>query len=477
MISHPQNYLELLPAEDIERILKAALEILDKAGMLIESDEAVRCLLEAGGRQDAASLRVFLIPDVVRRLITNAPPQWILHARNPRRDVRIGSNRALLAPGYGSPFVADLRGCRRTATLDDFCRFALLAGQADLVDLTGGLLVEPSDVPVPLRPLLLTQALVEQSDKPFMGSVAGREGAEESLEIAKIVFENFDSQPCVLGLININSPLRLDRRMAEALVAYVRAGQPVLLTPGILLGITAPATAAGAMAQAFAELLACTALVQAIRPGVPVIIGLGGFGADLRNGGPGFGRPENALATLWGAQLARTLRLPFRCSAAVTGSRRPDIRSGYERMMTAQAAWQAGAHFCLQALGTLDCINSMSYEQFLIDLEIWGYLERLGRETPVDEEHLAFTEIAALPDDFLAAEHTARHHRASMYSPRVALSESFSEWWNKGAADAAEVARAQVEKRFAPAEPPPMAEMPQKELKRYISARRKAILG
>ena len=57
--------------------------------------------------------------------------------------------------------------------------------------------------------------------------------------MAKTVFGSLD-RAVVVGLVNINSPLRLDRPMAEALLAYAAARQPVLLTPGIMMGMTAP---------------------------------------------------------------------------------------------------------------------------------------------------------------------------------------------------------------------------------------------
>ncbi len=245
----------------------------------------------------------------------------------------------------------------------------------------------------------------------------------------------------MLGLVNINSPLRLDERMAEALLAYAAAGQAVLLTPGILMGVTAPVTAVGALAQAVAELLACTALVQAVRPGSPVVIGTGGFGSDLRTGGPGFGRPENALGTALGAQLARRIGLPFRCSGMVTGSRVPDNRSGYERMMTAMAGWAAGAHVCLQGAGTLDSINSMSYEQFAIDAEIWAYLKRLAARPAVNAGTLAVDVIASLPVDYLGVDHTMEHLAAEMAAVSLATPKSYDEWLAEGAPDVVEPRR------------------------------------
>lgn len=483
MIGHPRVCLDQLDPAQAEDVYRASIGILEETGLAVQSAEAVDALADAGARVDGG--RVRFRPDLVERLVALAPRRFTLHARNPARSVVVGGDELLVSPGYGSPSVADARGRRRDATLADFERFAGLAGSCDAIDITGGLLVEPLDVPAALRPLEITRSLLERSDKPFLGSVAGTAGARESLDLARIVFgagaepggssADFSGRAVTMGLVNINSPLRLDERMAEAALEYARAGQAVLLTPGILMGVTAPVTAVGALAQAVAELLACVALVQAVRPGSPVVIGTGGFGSDLRTGGPGFGRPENALGTVLGAQMARRIGLPFRCSGMVTGSRVPDGRSGYERMMTAMAGWAAGAHVCLQGAGTLDSINSMSYEQFAIDAEIWGYLRRLASRSRVDAAALAVDVVAALPVDYLGVEHTMEHLAAEMAAVSLATPKSYDEWLAEGAPDVVTLAGKRLEALESSAGVQPLPDGVRRELDRHVRERRRAL--
>ena len=381
----------------------------------------------------------------------------------------------LVAPGYGSAFIADDKGYRRIATIDDLRNMVLLAGSSAEIDVTGGLLVEPSDVAVNLRPLEISKVLVKYSDKPFMGSVSGHVGARESLEMAKIVFGDIKNKSCVMGLININSPLRLDSHMAGAMVEYAAANQPVVFTPGILMGITAPVTVVGAMVQAYAELLGCAAAAQVLKPGLPIILGIGGFGSDLRSGGTGFGRPENALGIQIGAEISRRLEIPFRCSAAVTGSRVPDCRSGYERMMTAMTAYNAGAHFCLQAAGILDSINMMSYEQYIIDLEIWSYIKRFAKPVVIDTNTLALDVIQGNKSGLIAHEHTALHMREELHTPRLVKSNSYEDWWSQNGPDVVAQAKETVQNLLTKLEPPAMDSDIEKQLDSYVAKRRKVL--
>ena len=472
MIDHPVQYCEKLTKPDVEKILDGSLHILKTRGLIIQSQEACGILAEAGADVNFETGNVLFPEELVLDSITRAPNTFILHARNPENNVQIGRKSLVVAPGYGSAFIADSSGQRREATLQDFENLALLSCSSRMIDITGGLLVEPNDVRSQFRPLEITYALITNSDKPFMGSVAGAAGAMESIEMSKILFGDIEAKPCVMGLININSPLRLDSLMAQALLTYAKAAQPVLLTPGIMMGISAPVTPAGALVQAFAELLGCSALTQIVRPGCPLIIGLGGVGSDLRNGTPGFGRPENALGTQAGAQIARHLNLPFRCSAAVTGSRRPDCRSGYERMMTALTAYNAGAHFCLQAAGILDSINMMSYEQYIIDIEVWAYIKRLSKAITINEETQGL-DIISSRSDYLSHEHTVRYMREELFVPSLVDPETYEQWWSSDGRDIVTKAQRMAEQLLEHTSRPPLDEDIRRELRQYINQRKK----
>ncbi|MBN2216511.1 MAG: trimethylamine methyltransferase family protein [Pirellulales bacterium] len=471
MIEHPRNYAELLSPDDVDRIHAAALGVLNREGLCIQSAAIVRCLADAGLRADARRQRVWFHPDEVERHLAAAPKSWMLCARNPRRSIRFGGAQLHICPGYGSPFVADREGRRRPATLRDFEDFTTLAARCDAVDLMSCLIVEPTDVPVRRRGPEIMRCLLSRSDKPLMGPVHSGEAVDDALAMARIVFGDLKN-PCLLALININSPLRLDARMAEAMLAYLRAGQAILLTPGIMMGITAPATVAGALVQAWAELIGTAVAAQAIRPGAPLVLGTGGFGSDLRCGASGFGRPENAIGLTAGAQLARRVGLPYRGSAMVTGSRLPDCRGGYERMMTALSAWHAGAHLALQGLGILDCINSMSYEQFVVDAEIWGYLRRLAQPIAVDNDTLAVDLIGRTEGSYMALEHTVEHMRREIHVPSLAPPDSYEGWLAAGGPDVVEHAAYRVKEILVQSDERPLPDDARRALDDYVAARR-----
>ncbi len=121
-------------------------------------------------------------------LLKTAPATFTQHARNPERSVQIGGKATVFAPVYGPPFVRDLDGNRRYATIEDFRNFVKLAYMAPAIHHSGGTVCEPVDVPVNKRHLDMVYAHMRYSDKPFMGSVTAPERAEDTVAMAKILF-------------------------------------------------------------------------------------------------------------------------------------------------------------------------------------------------------------------------------------------------------------------------------------------------
>ena len=83
----------------------------------------------------------------------------------------IGGDYVTFAPVYGPPYVYDIVGGRREATLADFQNFVKLAYLSPYLHHSGGTVVEPTDLPTHTRHLDMIYSHLKFSDKPFMGSV------------------------------------------------------------------------------------------------------------------------------------------------------------------------------------------------------------------------------------------------------------------------------------------------------------------
>ena len=78
---------------------------------------------------------------------------------------------------------------------------------------------EPCDVPVSKRHLDMLYVHMRYSDKAHLGAITTKERAEDSVAMARIVFgEAFLESNCViLGNVNTNSPLLVDKVVTEAI--------------------------------------------------------------------------------------------------------------------------------------------------------------------------------------------------------------------------------------------------------------------
>ena len=100
----------------------------------------------------------------------------------------IGGKNVVFSPAYGSPFVMDLDKGRRYGTIEDFRNFVKLAQSSPWLHHSGGTICEPVDVPVNKRHLDMVYSHIHYSDRAFMGSVTAESRAEDSIDMARIVF-------------------------------------------------------------------------------------------------------------------------------------------------------------------------------------------------------------------------------------------------------------------------------------------------
>ncbi len=467
---------DVLGEESLIRIERAADRILAETGIEFRDDPVALDHWRRAGAE-VSGLLVKFPPGMLREVLQSAPAEFVQHARNPARSVLIGGKSVVFAPAYGSPFVMDLDKGRRFGTLEDFRNFIKLAQASPNFHHSGGTICEPTDIPVNKRHLDMVMAHLTLSDRPFMGSVTAEERAEDSIDMARIVFgrDFVDANCVILGNVNVNSPLVWDGTMTRSLRAYARAGQAAVVVPFILGGAMGPVTNAGAIAQSLAETMAGCALTQLERKGAPVIFGNFLSSMSLRSGSPTFGTPEPAIGSMVIGQLCRRLNLPLRCSGNFTTSKLPDAQAMMEGTMSMLAAVQCGANFILHSAGFLDGLLSMSYEKFMLDADLCGALHSYLDGVKVDDDQLAVEAFAEVGpgNHFFGCSHTMAHYETAFWDSELSDNEPFEKWEAAGAEDAATRANRAWKRRLAEYEAPPMEAGMREELEAFV-ARKKA---
>ncbi|MEM8497034.1 MAG: trimethylamine methyltransferase family protein [Pseudomonadota bacterium] len=435
-------YLDYLNEESLEIIEYNADTVLEEIGIEFRDDpEALAILKDAGADVNGELVR---FPRGMCRSIiqASAPKEFTQHARNPARNVIIGGKRTVMVPAYGPPFVRDLDNGRRYATIEDFRNFVKLAYSAPGIHHSGGTVCEPVDLPVNKRHFDMVYSHIKYSDKPFMGSVTAPERAQDTVDMAKLVFgEDFIQHKTVcISLINANSPMTFDDTMLGAAKVYARNNQATVVSPFILAGAMSPVTTAGTLTQILAEALAGMAFVQLVRPGAPVVFGTFASAVSMQNGAPTFGTSEPSMVLYAAAQLARRLGVPFRSGGGLCGSKIPDAQAAYEAANTMQNAALAGVNFMLHTAGWLEGGLAMGYEKFVMDADQANMIRVLLSGIDMSENGQAMSSLRETGpgQHFLGAAHTQANFETAFVTSPLADNNSFEQWESDGSLDCAQ---------------------------------------
>lgn len=177
------------------------------------------------------------------------------------------------------------------------------------------------------------------------------------------------------------------------------------------------------MAQSNSEALAGIAVAQMIRQGTPIIYGCESTMTDMKTGSPASGCPEHSLCVAYGARLAKAYGLPCRGGGTSTDAKSVSVQSGYESVMNLMATRLDRVNLAFHSAGILDTHAAMSFEQFIVDLEIIGSVDHFMKGIRIDDEALALNVIKEVGPggEYLTHAHTMKYCREEPYIPKISL--------------------------------------------------------
>ena len=465
-----QRYQTVTQSE-IETIHEATLKIMNEIGIVFSYAPARDILAKGGAKVDGQTVR--FPRDVVERALKTVPSSFVLHGRNPAKNVEINTRDTAFVGPYGSPFVTDLDNGRRYGSLEDFNNLAKLCQMMDNIDVQSHLYCEACDINAEYRHLEMIHSAIKYNEKPIMGSVLGYEASKKSIELAALVHGGVDAikgKPIMASIPCTLTPLSYDDKMAGAIIAYAEYGQAQLVNSLCIAGATTPVTIAGAIALQNAEVLAGIVLAQLVNPGTPIVYSASGSNADLRTMNLAIGSPEDALFSLVNGQLAKYYNIPCRISGALSDSKCVDAQAGYESMLTLLMAQMAGGNFILHAAGIIETYNCISFEKLMIDDEIIGMVKRINKGVPVKDDTLALDAIRDVgpQGSFVSHEHTFENCRDAFYMPVISDRDNYVTWGNNGGLTAEQRANRRWKKMLSEYVEPKLPADVERDMRKYI---------
>ena len=434
-ITNPRLSLKVLRAEDIRRIHETTLEIVETIGVKFPSPRALDIWEAHGARVDRGTEIVKIPGALLESALSTAPPTYTLAARDPSQDLPLDGNHVYVGTdGCGFEVIDIATGLKRRSTIRDVADIARVADDLEEVAFHW-VPVSAQDCPPETRGLHEILAIWNNSTKHVQTEsiYSGRE-ARAAVEMAAVLAggrEALRKRPLLSIMQCTISPLAQDSGSLEAALVGAEAGCPVGFMTMASCGYSGPATMAGDLAMGNAEVLSALALVQLAFPGAPVYYAAAQTAMDLRSGAYTGGGPEDFLFGAASNELAKFYHLPLSMGSFATGAKEPDWQAGLENSLSTFMASAAMSDMLL-GVGLLNGSTIWSFEQMIMDCEIFGIIRKMMEGIPVNDETLALEAIRETgpKGDFLTNDHTLRNMRG-LWLSKLLDRRPYSIWESK----------------------------------------------
>jgi len=431
-ISNPRLSLDILSPDDVQRIHTASLDVIESVGVRFPSTRALDIWEACGATVDRDTTVVRVPGPIIEEALKRAPPIYTLAARDPSQDLSLDGNHVYVGTdGCGLQVIDIHSGECRPSALQDVADIARVADYVDEVAFHW-VAVSAQDCPPETRGLHELRAIWQNSTKHVQTeSIYSAHEAHAAVEMAAAIAggrKALRERP-VLSIMQCTvSPLGQDGGSLDAALIGAEAGLPVGFMTMASCLTTGPATLAGNLVVGNAEVISATALIQLAFPGAPVFYAAAQTAADLRSGEYTGGGPEDFLFGAATNVLADFYDIPLSMGSFATGAKAPDWQAGVENSLSTFMASVVMSDMLL-GVGLLHGSRIWSFEQMMMDCEIFDIVRQTMRGIVVDEETLALDVIRAVGPGghYLTQEHT-RNHMRGLWVPKFFDRRSYGAW-------------------------------------------------
>jgi trimethylamine--corrinoid protein Co-methyltransferase len=403
--------VSLLNTQALDRIHTESLRILAGTGVRVENARCRAVLVKAGAKQVGQTDLVRLPAAMVEEAMAQLTKEFdLVHPGGARMHTPDGRQHAgvrLKMPKVLDYGARELRPPARRDVIDMSRIMNALPG----AEFSVAIQYPSSDVPPPIDVADTLGLVLAITGKLSLCAPQDVDDARTSLDIlmAAAGTDDMGRDPCTWVEINTTTPLTLGDREGGIILHVAGRRCPVDLGPMPIAGVATPATLAGNLVLGNAEALFLCTLTNAIWPGAKVLHATTGSLMNMRTGYLSMGAAETCLLSSGEMALAKYYGLPSTRMGGYSDSQWPDVQAGIEKAMALLILAQSEADFVTMG-GPLDNAAHHSYEQVVIDHDIWEMAQRLTREIVVDDQTLACDVIARVGPggSFLGETHTRR---------------------------------------------------------------------
>jgi trimethylamine--corrinoid protein Co-methyltransferase len=465
-----QTFVQVLSEEECHQVHERSLRILANTGVRVESARVRTILHEAGASVDEGSRIVKIPPTLVEQSLNSAPKKFKLGGRRPNGNISLNEGDCTLLSDGGALYVYDAeKDVRRLATHLDWVNSTLLIDALDEIGLYWWMVQETKQTACLGDFVAYWREVFTYTSKHVQDSTDNPTQSRWWLEILQTVFGDQKTirhlHPASF-LICPLSPLTIEGPFTDAYLETIGWDIPVAIMPMPMMGTTAPGRLISTIVLGNCEVLSFLCLVQAAAPGTPVIYAPALSVADPHSGRLSSGAVEYALLGAAVTEMGRYYGLPVEASSGGTDQHIPGIQAGYERAINwalPTLSWPD----ILVGPGLLSGSTVFSYEQLLIDIEVFKRCKRLHRGIESDEGKWleGVIEKVGPGGNFLAQRSTRDGMRSGeWYLNKLGFQDTY-ETWLASKPDILSEARQKIRTILETHQPIPLDESVVKELK------------
>ncbi|MHB1005600.1 MAG: trimethylamine methyltransferase family protein [Chloroflexota bacterium] len=407
--------LNVLSESDCQALHEAALRVLERVGVVVTSDEVCRIFSKAGAHVDPDGT-VRVPAQLVNEALAETPKEIYLACTDGHR---------FRLPGTSTHYASRVKYPKQeeyppsgvhVPTRQDIVNNCRLANALPLVEAVFVLDGPTADFDDDLNWLLTPATVLTSTTKHIISPSIHLSSARFWAEAAEAASASGDLRrdPLLTIEVSPHGPLRLDADTADVELFAARKHIPLLVLPIPMAGVTSPLTLAGTLLVGVAESLFMITLAQLVNPGTPILYGGNALTFNMLTTAVSLGDPEAALLAGGELAMARFYGLPNYRVTGFTDSHFPDVQSGIEKTLSTFVSLASGAHLATLG-GALGTSTVISYEQIVIDHDIFEVVQRVVRGIEVNQDTLAEEVIESIGHrggEYLMHAHTVRWLRS-----------------------------------------------------------------
>jgi trimethylamine--corrinoid protein Co-methyltransferase len=433
--------LEFLSREEVERIHKTSLIILEEIGCYVPHRNILDILYDQGASVDFDSKIVKFSSALVSDTIKKVPKSYEVVPAFFENTFKVGDGTLKLWMNYTQDMCDWKTGKRRLCSRDDLMKGIILGNRLPYVG-NNNVIAAPEGIPNEIVDIFCWHVLYTFSQKACNSWIYNPRSAKYILDMAIAVAgseQNLRRKKNLMYFAESMSPLKWSENTLEIMLMYSKYEVPIFIGPIVSLGGSGPITLAGSLAQANAEILSGIIIINSLNKKQPVMYPCLTTPLNMRNATFSYGAPEMALLCAASVQMGNYYGLPSSGNVHLSDSNTPDFQYGYEKAATFSFAlaagmemWGAVGYSAAGHMGTNPGVSSL--EGLVLDNECFGYMSRVLKGIEVSEETLALDVIrdVGIGGNFLAHDHTAKHFRDQLWDPEIFVRETYSDWFSRG---------------------------------------------